>query len=78
MLCKKLCSFYCSRNLQPLSLNVAYFNSHENSSGYYRVSSYYISKVLGDLIPLRIIPIPLFSFIAYWMIGMRLFELQYM
>ena len=46
------------------------FNSHENSSGYYRVSSYFLSKVLVDLIPLRVIPIPLFSVTAYWMIGM--------
>ena len=46
------------------------FNSHENSSGYYRVSSYYLSKLFGDLIPLRVVPIPIFVVIAYWMIGM--------
>ena len=47
-----------------------FFNSHENSSGYYRVSSYYVSKLLSDLLPLRVVPIPVFSMIAYWMIGM--------
>ena len=56
--------FKCSSNLYAL-----YFNSHENASGYYRVSSYYIYKLLGDLILLRIIPIPIFAIIAYWMIG---------
>ena len=50
-------------------LYIVYFNSHENSSGYYRVSSYYFSKLFGDLIPLRLLPIPIFVVIAYWMIG---------
>ncbi|XP_065904845.1 broad substrate specificity ATP-binding cassette transporter ABCG2-like isoform X4 [Dysidea avara] len=44
---------------------------HENSSGFYRVSSYFVAKVFGDLIPLRLIPIPLFSVIAYWMVGLQ-------
>ena len=44
-------------------------NSHENSSGYYCVYSYYLSKMFGDLIPLRLLPIPIFALTAYWMIG---------
>ncbi|XP_014880311.1 broad substrate specificity ATP-binding cassette transporter ABCG2b isoform X2 [Poecilia latipinna] len=40
---------------------------HENSSGYYRTSVYFLSKIFADLIPNRIIPILVFSAIAYYM-----------
>ncbi|XP_017158524.1 broad substrate specificity ATP-binding cassette transporter ABCG2b isoform X2 [Poecilia reticulata] len=40
---------------------------HENSSGYYRTSVYFLSKLFADLIPNRIIPILVFSAIAYYM-----------
>lgn len=43
--------------------------SHENSSGYYRTSVYFLSKIFADLLPNRIIPIFLFSAIAYFMMG---------
>ena len=43
--------------------------SHENSSGYYRTSVYFLSKIFGDLVPNRIIPIFVFSAIAYYMMG---------
>lgn len=43
--------------------------SHENSSGYYRTSVYFLSKIIADLIPNRIIPIFVFSAIAYYMMG---------
>lgn len=42
---------------------------HENISGYYRVSIFFLAKVVTDLIPMRIIPLCLFSMIAYFMIG---------
>ncbi|MEQ2227396.1 hypothetical protein ILYODFUR_037375 [Ilyodon furcidens] len=42
---------------------------HENSSGYYRTSVYFLSKIFADLIPNRIIPIFIFSAIAYYMMG---------
>ncbi|TNM85280.1 hypothetical protein fugu_007551 [Takifugu bimaculatus] len=42
---------------------------HENSSGYYRTSVYFLSKIFADLLPNRIIPIFLFSAIAYFMMG---------
>uniref|UniRef100_A0A8C8DU41 ATP-binding cassette, sub-family G (WHITE), member 2c n=1 Tax=Oryzias sinensis TaxID=183150 RepID=A0A8C8DU41_9TELE len=42
---------------------------HENSSGYYRTSVYFLSKIFADLIPNRIIPIFVFSAIAYYMMG---------
>ncbi|XP_070829217.1 broad substrate specificity ATP-binding cassette transporter ABCG2b [Chaetodon trifascialis] len=44
---------------------------HENSSGYYRTSVYFLSKIFADLIPNRIIPIIVFSSIAYYMMGLK-------
>ncbi|CAF3391299.1 unnamed protein product [Rotaria sp. Silwood1] len=44
---------------------------HENASGYYHVSTYFISKLICDIIPLRTIPSVLFSVIAYFMIGFQ-------
>ncbi|KAI3353341.1 hypothetical protein L3Q82_019881, partial [Scortum barcoo] len=44
---------------------------HENSSGYYRTSVYFLSKIFADLIPNRIIPIVVFSAIAYYMMGLK-------
>ncbi|XP_065052112.1 broad substrate specificity ATP-binding cassette transporter ABCG2-like [Rhopilema esculentum] len=47
------------------------FFTHECASGYYRISSYFFAKVLCDIIPMRIIPVTIFSAIAYWMIGLQ-------
>ncbi|TDH15741.1 hypothetical protein EPR50_G00013110 [Perca flavescens] len=55
----------------PLTLPEALQNSHENSSGYYRTSVYFLSKIFADLIPNRIIPIFVFSAIAYYMMGLK-------
>ncbi|XP_076004104.1 broad substrate specificity ATP-binding cassette transporter ABCG2b [Genypterus blacodes] len=44
---------------------------HENSSGYYCTSVYFLSKIFADLIPNRIIPILVFSAIAYYMMGLK-------
>lgn len=44
-------------------------NSHEYISGYYRVSVYFLSKILSDIITLRTIPAIVFSCVAYFMIG---------
>ncbi|CAN9510200.1 unnamed protein product [Ophioblennius macclurei] len=44
---------------------------HENSSGYYRTSVYFLSKIFADLIPNRIIPIFVFSAISYWMMALK-------
>uniref|UniRef100_A0A4W3GVQ9 ATP-binding cassette, sub-family G (WHITE), member 2b n=1 Tax=Callorhinchus milii TaxID=7868 RepID=A0A4W3GVQ9_CALMI len=46
-------------------------NRHENSSGYYRTSAYFLSKILIDLIPNRIIPIFGLAAISYFMIGLK-------
>lgn len=44
---------------------------HENSSGYYRTSVYFLSKIFADLFPNRIVPIFIFSAIAYYMMGLK-------
>jgi ATP-binding cassette subfamily G (WHITE) protein 2 len=44
---------------------------HENASGYYRVSAFFISKITTDLIPLRFLPNLLFTIIVYFMIGFQ-------
>uniref|UniRef100_A0A8B9FWQ8 Broad substrate specificity ATP-binding cassette transporter ABCG2 n=1 Tax=Amazona collaria TaxID=241587 RepID=A0A8B9FWQ8_9PSIT len=42
---------------------------HEYISGYYRISAYFISKLMADLIPMRTIPSIIFSCIIYFMLG---------
>ncbi|XP_076846156.1 broad substrate specificity ATP-binding cassette transporter ABCG2b [Brachyhypopomus gauderio] len=44
---------------------------HENSSGYYRTSVYFLSKVFVDLVPNRIVPIFIFAAISYYMMGLK-------
>lgn len=44
---------------------------HEYISGYYRVSVYFLSKVLADIITLRTIPAIVFTCIVYYMIGLK-------
>ncbi|RXN11971.1 ATP-binding cassette sub-family G member 2-like protein [Labeo rohita] len=44
---------------------------HEYISGYYRVSVYFLSKVLSDILFLRTIPGIIFSCVIYWMIGLK-------
>ena len=47
------------------------FSSHENASGFYRVSSYFIAKVLCDIIPMRVLPLCIFASVTYFMMGKR-------
>ncbi|XP_053393645.1 broad substrate specificity ATP-binding cassette transporter ABCG2-like isoform X2 [Mercenaria mercenaria] len=42
---------------------------HENVSGFYRVSAYFISTVLCDVIPMRFLPTLAFSAVVYYMLG---------
>ena len=42
---------------------------HENISGFYRVSAFFLAKVFADLIPMRVIPICFYSLIVYFMVG---------
>ncbi|KAF7657183.1 hypothetical protein LDENG_00030640 [Lucifuga dentata] len=44
---------------------------HEYISGYYRLSVYFLSKMLSDILTLRTIPAITFSCIAYFMIGLK-------
>nr|XP_020442300.1 ATP-binding cassette sub-family G member 2-like [Monopterus albus] len=44
---------------------------HEYISGYYRLSVYFLSKILSDIITLRTIPPLIFSVVAYFMIGLK-------
>uniref|UniRef100_A0A671PSC5 ATP-binding cassette sub-family G member 2-like n=1 Tax=Sinocyclocheilus anshuiensis TaxID=1608454 RepID=A0A671PSC5_9TELE len=44
---------------------------HEYISGYYRVSVYFLSKILSDVLTLRTIPAIIFSCVVYWMIGLK-------
>uniref|UniRef100_A0A7N8XFN1 Broad substrate specificity ATP-binding cassette transporter ABCG2-like n=1 Tax=Mastacembelus armatus TaxID=205130 RepID=A0A7N8XFN1_9TELE len=44
---------------------------HEYISGYYRLSVYFLSKILSDILTLRTIPALVFSCVAYFMIGFK-------
>ncbi|XP_033644271.1 broad substrate specificity ATP-binding cassette transporter ABCG2-like isoform X1 [Asterias rubens] len=44
---------------------------HETASGFYRVSTFFISKIFCDLLPMRILPTALFALITYWMLGLK-------
>uniref|UniRef100_A0A7N6BQ68 ABC transporter domain-containing protein n=1 Tax=Anabas testudineus TaxID=64144 RepID=A0A7N6BQ68_ANATE len=44
---------------------------HEYISGYYRLSVYFLSKILSDIITLRTIPAMVFTCVAYFMIGLK-------
>ncbi|XP_068949875.1 broad substrate specificity ATP-binding cassette transporter ABCG2 [Petaurus breviceps papuanus] len=44
---------------------------HEYVSGYYRVSSYFFSKLLADLLPMRMLPSIIFTCITYFMLGLK-------
>ncbi|XP_072858078.1 broad substrate specificity ATP-binding cassette transporter ABCG2 [Pogona vitticeps] len=44
---------------------------HEYISGYYRISAYYFSKLMADLIPMRTLPSIFFTCIVYFMIGLK-------
>ncbi|KAM8971160.1 broad substrate specificity ATP-binding cassette transporter ABCG2 isoform X1 [Sarcophilus harrisii] len=44
---------------------------HEYVSGYYRVSSYFFSKLLSDLLPMRMLPSIIFTCITYFMLGLK-------
>lgn len=44
---------------------------HEYQSGHYKVWHYFISKLIADLLPLRIICSILFCCVTYWMVGLK-------
>ena len=59
-------------NLSALGLfiKVRVLFVHENASGYYHILTYFLSKIVFDIIPLRTIPTVIFSIIAYFMMGL--------
>ena len=60
----KVCDQYRGISLSSTSC------SHENASGYYRVSVFFFSQVVTDLIAKRIAPVLLFSVITYFMLDL--------
>ncbi|NXA12618.1 ABCG2 protein, partial [Sapayoa aenigma] len=42
---------------------------HEYISGYYRISAYFMAKLMADLIPIRTVPSIIFTCIVYFMLG---------
>ncbi|CAF4245496.1 unnamed protein product [Rotaria magnacalcarata] len=45
--------------------------AHENASGYYHVITYFLAKIICDIIPLRTIPSLTFSIVVYFMMGLQ-------
>ena len=43
--------------------------SHENAGGYYRLSAFFLAKVIGNLIPNKIIPLIGFTVLSYFLMG---------
>eukprot|EP01132_Coremiostelium_polycephalum_P008411 gene8411-10328_t len=43
----------------------------ERANGYYRTSSYFLAKVISDIIPMRVLPPIMLGSICYYMIGLR-------
>ncbi|CAF4919808.1 unnamed protein product [Rotaria sp. Silwood1] len=56
--------------LEPLVKERTLF-IHENISGYYRTTTFFIAKLLCDLLPMRAIPSIIFSLLAYFMTGLQ-------
>ena len=57
------------RMVHKMLSKIVYICRHENTSGFYRVSSYFLSTVVCDVIPMRLIPTLVFSAIVYFMMG---------
>ncbi|CAF1991638.1 unnamed protein product [Rotaria magnacalcarata] len=55
--------------IEPLIGESALF-IHERASGYYRIFTFFIAKLVCDLLPMRVLPAVLFSVISYFMIGL--------
>ncbi|KNC87622.1 hypothetical protein SARC_00253 [Sphaeroforma arctica JP610] len=68
-----LCAFLAFGSLSSLELfySERALYMHERANRFYYPSTYFISKILFDIVPLRIIPPLLMGSIAYFMIGLR-------
>ncbi|CAF1118769.1 unnamed protein product [Adineta ricciae] len=56
--------------IEPLVKERALF-IHEIVSGYYRIPTFFLTKLTCDMFPLRIIPSVVFSVIVYFLIGLQ-------
>ena len=50
---------------------------HESASGFYRVSTYFLAKVFCDIIPMRVVPLCVYSLIIYFMAGQSVIVVSY-
>ena len=44
----------------------------ENVSGYYRTSTFFLTKLICDILPMRVLPSIIYSVLAYFLTGLRL------
>ncbi|RKP01830.1 hypothetical protein CXG81DRAFT_11477 [Caulochytrium protostelioides] len=65
-----LFGFQCLSNMQGFAVERLLF-MRERANGYYRPSAYFASKVLVDLLPLRVLPPFILGLIVYHMVGLR-------
>ncbi|KAI8978647.1 ABC transporter [Pilobolus umbonatus] len=64
-----LLAFMCLTSLQVFS-NERILFARERANGYYSPTTYFLSKVLFDIIPLRVVPPLMMVLISYSMIGL--------
>lgn len=72
------CIFFCIINFMfgnlggiEMFLQERLIFMHEKASGYYHTSSYYVSKLLCDMIPVRVVPTIVFATTVYFMAGLQ-------
>ncbi|KAM6177401.1 broad substrate specificity ATP-binding cassette transporter ABCG2-like [Erethizon dorsatum] len=66
-----LCHTYSCLSAMELFLEEKQLFMHEYVSGYYRVSSYFLGKLLSDLVPRRLLQSFIFTCILYIMVGLK-------
>ncbi|KAI9251063.1 hypothetical protein BY458DRAFT_524198 [Sporodiniella umbellata] len=64
-----LLGFMCLTSLQVFSSERILF-ARERANGYYSPTTYFLSKVLFDIIPLRVVPPLMMALISYYMVGL--------
>ncbi|KAG1452624.1 hypothetical protein G6F46_009699 [Rhizopus delemar] len=64
-----LLGFMCLTSLQVFA-NERILFARERANGYYSPTTYFLSKVLFDIIPLRVVPPLMMALISYYMVGL--------
>lgn len=64
-----LLGFMCLTSLQAFSTERILF-ARERANGYYSPTTYFLSKILFDIIPLRVVPPLMMALISYSMVGL--------